>query len=188
MRRTLTRLAAVKPNRFLEPGAPTGLTGLRTHPTPRKTLLYLYSSTLDKLQEIPESSLYRQSTEAITRHRLSIVDNVKPEGYEEWKIKAAKIVAEHPDVFNTPTGQTAYKGGRYLKETKNGRVFITEISEGPRDDLTEEWDGAEDTTAELEGTRTVQERASQVNITKPLPADFEKNIEYEAEPPLTAQQ
>jgi len=188
MRRTLTNLAAVKPSRYLEAGAPTGLTGLYTHPTPRKALLYLYNSTLEKLQQIPESSLYRQSTEALTRHRLNIVKGVEPEGYKEWKVKADAIIAEHPEVFNTPAGESAYKGGKYLKEVKNGEVFVTIKGEGYRDDLTEEWDGVEDTSAELEGIRTEAERRNQINITKPMPNDFAKDVKYEAEPPLTVQQ
>lgn len=113
---------------------------------------------------------------------------MEPEGYKEWKAKADKILAEHPEVFTTPAGETAYKGGKYLKEVKNGEVFVTIKGEGYRDDLTEEWDGAEDTSAELEGTRTEQERASQVNITRPLANDFAKNVHFEQEPPLTVQQ
>jgi len=188
MRRTLTNLAAVKPSRFLEAGAPTGLAGLHNHPTPRKALLYLYNSTLEKLQQIPESSLYRQSTEALVRHRLNIVKGIEPEGYAAWKEKADKIIAEHPDVFNTPEGETHYKGGKYLKEVKNGEVFVTIKGEGFRDENTEEWDGATDTSAELEGTRTTRERAKQVELTRPMANDFMKDVKFEAEPPLTVQQ
>lgn len=188
MRRTLTRLAAVKPVRFLEAGAPTGLTGLHTHPTPRKALLYYYNSTLEKLQQIPSSSLFRQSTEALTRHRLKIVSAVEPEGYAEWKVKADKVIADHPDVFTRTEGQAAYRGGKYLLQTWNGQPFVVVKDEGIRDDLTEEWDGAADTSAELEGPRSSRERAKQVVISKPLPADYEKDVVYPEEPPLTAQQ
>src|SRR4051812_11925052 len=104
MRRTLRQLAAVKPARYLEPGAATGLAGLYTHPAPRSTLLYLYSSTLDTLKQYPESSLYRQSAEAVANHRLSIVTAVEPEGYAQWAERAKKLIAEHPEVFNTPEG------------------------------------------------------------------------------------
>ena len=99
MKSTSRLLATVKPERFLTAGNPTGLTGLLTHPAPRTQLLYLYSSTLSKLAEIPTSSVYRQSTEAITKHRLSIVENTKPPGYEEWRQRAQKHVEAHPEVF-----------------------------------------------------------------------------------------
>ena len=188
MRRTFRQLAAVKPGRYLEAGAPTGLTGLFTHPTPRKTLMYLYSSTLDKLKEIPETSLYRQSTEALTRHRLNIVSAVEPAGYAEWAAKAEQVMAEHPEVFNTPEGGVPYKNGKYLKEVKDGKVFVKTKDPGFRDELTEEWDGEEDTSAELEGARTTAERANQVNITKDLPLDYWKTVDLEAEPPLTVEQ
>ncbi|KAL8896946.1 MAG: hypothetical protein Q9207_007466, partial [Kuettlingeria erythrocarpa] len=58
MKLTTTRrlLAAVKPERFLTPGNPTGLTGLLTHPAPRTQLLYLYSATLAKLARLPAHS------------------------------------------------------------------------------------------------------------------------------------
>merc|ERR1712093_219624 len=101
MRRSLRQLAAVKPSRFLEAGSPTGLTGLFTHNAPRSTLLYLYSSTLEKLKAFPESSLYRQSTEALTKHRMAIVSAVEPEGYKAWAEKARQTIKEHPEVFNT---------------------------------------------------------------------------------------
>lgn len=91
-------------------------------------------------------------------------------------------------MFNTPAGETHYKGGKYLKEVKNGEVFVTIKGEGFRDETTEEWDGAEDTSAELEGIRTERERANQIEITRPMPNDFAKNVKFEVEPPLTAQQ
>lgn len=92
-------------------------------------------------------------------------------------------------MFDAPTqGQAAYKGGKYLKEVKNGEVFVTIKGEGYRDDLTEEWDGAQDKSAELEGTRTERERRRQVELTKPMPLDFAKDVVFEPEPPLTVHQ
>ncbi|EMC93265.1 hypothetical protein BAUCODRAFT_36937, partial [Baudoinia panamericana UAMH 10762] len=80
-----TSTAAKNPT-FLEAGSPTGLTGLFTHSTPRTTLIQLYNSTLTKLrQNFPESSVYRQSVEALTKHRLAIIESVKPSGLEEWQ-------------------------------------------------------------------------------------------------------
>lgn len=77
-------LANVKPERFLEAGNPTGLTGLLTHATPRPTLLHLYQATLERLKTFPEHSVYRKAAEAVTLHRMQIVESVKPHGYEEW--------------------------------------------------------------------------------------------------------
>src|SRR4051812_37862633 len=87
MRAAARLLASVKPSQFLEVGAPTGLTGLLTHASPRSTLLFHYHSTLDKLKQIPESSVYRQSTEALTKHRLKIIEGSKPQGWDQWQEK-----------------------------------------------------------------------------------------------------
>jgi NADH dehydrogenase (ubiquinone) 1 alpha subcomplex subunit 5 len=188
MRRTFRQLAAVKPARYLEPGTPTGLTGLTTHPAPRSTLLYLYSSTLDKLKEIPESSLYRQSTEALTKHRMSIVSAVEPEGYKEWSEKAKNIIAEHPEVFTTPEGGVDHDGGRHLKVLRDGKVFVRSKVDKVVDDTTEEWDGEENLGPELEGTRTTEERKGQSVLGMERPGDDTKTITWDDEPALTAEQ
>src|SRR6266536_1216995 len=161
MRRTFRQLAAVKPGRYLEAGTPTGLTGLHTHPTPRSTLIYLYSSTLDKLKQFPETSLYRQSTEAVTKHRMSIISAVEPAGYKEWSEKAKKTLAEHPEVFSTPDGGVAHDDGQHVKAVRDGKVFVESKVEKVIDDTVEEWDGEEDLGPELEGTRTTAERKQQ---------------------------
>lgn len=188
MRRTCRLLAGVKPARYLEPNTPTGLAGLLTHASPRPTLIYLYSSTLDKLKEFPESSLYRASTEAITKSRLQIISSVVPAGYEEWSAKAKKIIAENPEVFNTPAGGVEYDGGRHLKEVFSSKMFVKTKVDKPYDDYTAEWDG-EVGSPELEGVRTTEERKSQsAKLTGALPGEYEKKIIWEPEPPLTAEQ
>jgi NADH dehydrogenase (ubiquinone) 1 alpha subcomplex subunit 5 len=188
MRRTSRLLAAVKPARYLEAGTPTGLTGLSTHPTPRSTLIYLYSSTLDKLKQLPESSVYSQSTEALTKHRLKIVNSVVPAGFEEWSAKAKKIIAEHPEVFNTPEGGVDYDKGKHLKEIFDGRSFVTTKLDTGVDDLVDEWDGEEDLGPELEGTRSTAERKGQSVLGKKRPGEDEKQIKWDPEPPLSADQ
>ena len=188
MRRTFRLLAAVKPGRYLEAGSPTGLTGLFTHPAPRSTLIYLYSSTLDKLKQFPESSLYRQSTEALSKHRLSIVSAIEPEGYKEWAAKAKKIVADNPEVFNTPSGGVDHDGGRHLKETLDGRQFVTSKVDKVVDDTRDEWDGEENLGPELEGTRTTAERKGQSVLGKERPGDDLKTIAWDPEPLLTVEQ
>merc|ERR1711964_775632 len=152
MRRSLRQLAAVKPSRFLEAGSPTGLTGLFTHNAPRSTLLYLYSSTLVKLKAFPESSLYRQSTEALTKHRMAIVSAVEPEGYKAWAEKARQTIKEHPEVFNTAEGSVAHDEGPQLEGSRTAaeRKGQSEWSkERPGSDVkTVKWDPEPPLTSE----------------------------------------
>ncbi|KAK7187989.1 hypothetical protein DPSP01_003125 [Paraphaeosphaeria sporulosa] len=101
MRAAARLLAAVRQGKYLEPGAPTGLTGLLTHPSPRSTLLYHYQATLDKLQQIPESSVYRQSTEALTKHRLKIIEEAVPAGWAQWQETVQDKIHEDPTGFKT---------------------------------------------------------------------------------------
>ncbi|KAJ5232917.1 hypothetical protein N7468_005873 [Penicillium chermesinum] len=160
MRSTLRLLANVKP-RYLEPFAPTGLTGLHTHPSPRPTLIYLYTSTLEKLKAFPESSAYRQSVEALSRHRLQIVEAQKPPGFEAWLERVRKTVAEEPERFaklKRSDGSFAFVG----MEQRDG----SDITRG------EEWDG-EGMSASTEGpTRTPEEEA-----------ELNKILEAESAPP-----
>jgi len=51
----------------------TGLTGLTVHPNPLPELTKAYESTLHLLSTIPETSVYRQGVEALTRNKLKIV-------------------------------------------------------------------------------------------------------------------
>lgn len=53
----------------------TGITGLAVHPDPLPALTSAYKSTLSLLQTLPATSVYRQATEAITKHRLSLVES-----------------------------------------------------------------------------------------------------------------
>jgi len=99
MRSSLRLLAKVKTGKFLEPNTPTGLTGLTTHPAPRPALILTYRQTLDKLQQLPPTSVYRQSTEALTKHRLSIVESAKPAGYDEWLARVQKQISANPEAY-----------------------------------------------------------------------------------------
>ena len=51
----------------------TGLTGLAVHPNPLPELTNAYESTLKLLSTIPETSVYRQGVEALTRNKLKII-------------------------------------------------------------------------------------------------------------------
>ncbi|KAH8659298.1 ETC complex I subunit conserved region-domain-containing protein [Tricladium varicosporioides] len=145
MRRTFRQLAAVKPSRFLEAGAPTGLTGLYTHPSPRSALLYVYSQTLDKLAQFPESSLYRQSTEAVTKHRMNIVTAAVPEGYKDWLERVQLKMAENPEAFAEEKdvgGSNVSLKGKMTTEVHGGRTFVTGERESKEmEGEGEEWNG-----------------------------------------------
>lgn len=52
----------------------TGITGLAVHPRPIFALKSLYSETLESLGALPSTSVYRQATESLTKHRLAVVE------------------------------------------------------------------------------------------------------------------
>ncbi|KAL4069581.1 ETC complex I subunit conserved region-domain-containing protein [Scleroderma yunnanense] len=54
----------------------TGITGLAVHPNPLPELVQTYESTLSVLSSAPPTSVYRQSVEALTRHKLNIIKGV----------------------------------------------------------------------------------------------------------------
>ncbi|KAH0555980.1 hypothetical protein GP486_006075, partial [Trichoglossum hirsutum] len=138
--RPSTRLLAAAA-RFLEPGTPTGLTGLFTHPAPRSTLIYLYSSTLDKLRALPESSVYRRSTEALTKQRLKIVESIEPAGYKEWQERVKRQLAERAEASVAPEGGVALEGGGRLRAVYDNREFVATKLEPEYDEREVEWDG-----------------------------------------------
>ncbi|CAH0050026.1 unnamed protein product [Clonostachys solani] len=180
--RPTTRLLA----RYLEAGTPTGLTGLWTHSTPRSTLLYLYGTTLHKLQSFPESSLYRQSVEAVTKHRLSLVEAQVPPGYDQWAVKAKALVGQSAEAFRVNSGRIDGSEARTVK--LGNRVFVIGQRHETGDPRVEEWDGEADEGGELEGVRTPTERASQVVWAERKPLEDHEQIEWEDEPQLTADQ
>ncbi|KAH7121245.1 ETC complex I subunit conserved region-domain-containing protein [Dendryphion nanum] len=179
MRAAVRLLASVKPGQFLEAGTPTGLTGLVTHPSPRSTLLYLYSSTLDKLSQIPESSVYRQSTEALTKHRLNIIKAAQPPGLKEWQERLAAQVAETPNAFKQKTTSLGVN------------TFVPKPRTPDERSKAAEWDG-EVASKFPEGIRTNKERKSHyANIagTPEYSTDFAfKEPVLDHEPQLTAEQ
>ncbi|KAH3915516.1 hypothetical protein HBI56_149250 [Parastagonospora nodorum] len=146
MRAAARLFASVKPGQFLEAGAPTGLTGLLTHPSPRSTLLHHYTSTLDKLKQIPESSVYRQSTEALTKHRLAIVEQSKPAGWEEWEDKIKAQMEKDPGLV------------KLIKHTSGGATLVLpRVQEVDERSTMAEWDG-EVVQSFPEGIRSAKER------------------------------
>ncbi|KAK5138204.1 hypothetical protein LTR08_004900 [Meristemomyces frigidus] len=177
-----TRLFAsvAKGAQYLEPGTPTGLTGLLTHAAPRTALLFTYTSTLEKLKQFPESSVYRQSTEALTRHRMAIMESVKPAGLEEWQARVSKTIDEYPEAFrkvpvSTGSGKTEYNVV-WKASTLTGMA-------------TDEWDDEAPSKPMLEGARSraEQERQMKQLLRDPV-AEHQAVPRIEPEPPLSAEQ
>ena len=105
MRSSSRLFATVKSaSKYLEANTPTGLTGLSTHPAPRPALIYTYRKTLSKLTQLPTSSVYRQSTEALTKQRLQIVEEAVPEGFEEWAARVKKQIEASPAAYGKMVG------------------------------------------------------------------------------------
>lgn len=181
MKVTLRRFASVKPSssgRYLEAGNPTGLTGLFTHPAPRSTLLYVYGSTLDKLQKLPSHSVYRQSTEALTKHRMKIIESIKPAGYEEWAKRAAEKVDKNPELFAPGKSNNTYGEA-------GGHSFVETQTQEENEDR--EWDG-EKNSPTLEGPRDIAEGDRNARMRQIRRPDDGKKIQWEAEPPLEISQ
>lgn len=181
MRATLRRFAKVQPGRFLEAGTPTGLTGLLTHPAPRSTLLYLYTQTLEKLKALPEHSVYRQSTEALTKHRYNIVESFKAPGYEEWCTKAQETVQKYQGV-DMGNSESPVRG-----ITRNGSFIVSRLGQD-LDERMMEWDGEKVSEGTLEGTRTAKERANQRFLAQDAQEMNFKQLNWEPEPSLEASQ
>ncbi|KAI1381805.1 ETC complex I subunit conserved region-domain-containing protein [Hypoxylon crocopeplum] len=193
MRSTFRLFAAVKPARYLQADTPTGLTGLYTHNSPRSTLLYLYSRTLEKLQQFPESSLYRQSVEALTQNRMSVVAAARPPGYDEWVAKAREIAKANPRLFNVTTpssdpGKPSMRTAVLQVETM-GRLFVHRSDNVLDDEMYEEWDGERDEGPGTEGLRGEEDRREhQMLFREPAEGLPDKQIKLEDEPQLTADQ
>ncbi|TGJ84062.1 hypothetical protein E0Z10_g4688 [Xylaria hypoxylon] len=188
MRRTLRLLANVKP-RYLEAGNPTGLTGLYTHSSPRSSLLFLYSSTLEKLQKFPESSLYRKSIEAQTIHRMAIVEAAEPPGYKEWAERAQKAIENNPEEFSIAINATI-KGAKAIQVISGGSIFVHRTDPQPKDVRYEEWDSEGDEGEGSEGLRGTEEREDPrlEALYERKPLEIPDKVEWEPEPQMTADQ
>ncbi|KAF2835253.1 NADH-ubiquinone oxidoreductase 29.9 kd subunit precursor [Patellaria atrata CBS 101060] len=181
MRAASRLLAAVKSGQYLQPGAPTGLTGLYTHPSPRTALLYHYNSTLEKLKRFPEHSVYRQATEALTKQRLAIVEAYKPPGWDHWHESMLAKIEDNPKLY----GSVGIK-----KLVAGDKVFVNNVILGDIDERVQEWDG-EKWEPQLEGLRSMKERENQAQaLGQGLhPKDYNKDaLKIEPEPQLTADQ
>ena len=173
MRVTLRLLAEVKAGRYLRPGHPTGLTGLFNHPSPRSTLIYLYGSTLQKLEALPEHSVYRQSAEAITKHRMQIIKSIKPQGYDEWAQRASETIDKYPEAFRP--------GGRYHYEAVGGEPHVTLRTTKYEIENDNENENENEESATPEGTEEPAGQPGYRTEMREIPG-------WEIEPPLEASQ
>ncbi|KAG1050029.1 hypothetical protein G6F46_006787 [Rhizopus delemar] len=69
----------------------TGIAGIRVSPDPRPQLIQTYNQTLEVLSRLPTTAVYRQATEALTQHRLSIVESTENIDEIEAKIDVGQI-------------------------------------------------------------------------------------------------
>lgn len=183
MRTAPRLLAAVTPGQYLTPGNPTGLCGLFTHPSPRSSLIATYSATLSKLRALPEHSVYRKSAEAITRHRLSIIESVKPNGYEEWAARASEKIKQNPEAFEHLQPMNAGKEAR--PEEIQGRMGLDTRSEEELDDREMEWDGESSKPAPIVRVEGEEELGPRVNEDSNRAKEA---VNWEPEPALEARQ
>lgn len=51
----------------------TNITGIEVHPTPLSALETKYTKTLSLLSELPDASVYKQATTALTQQKLEII-------------------------------------------------------------------------------------------------------------------
>lgn len=59
--------------KFMRTKRTTNIAGLEIHPDPLPELVSTYTHTLNVLKGLPETAVFRQSSEAVTQHRLDIV-------------------------------------------------------------------------------------------------------------------
>ena len=182
MRSTGRLFATVKSaSKYLEANTPTGLTGLPTHPHPRSALIYNYRTTLNKLTQIPPSSVYRQSTEALTKQRLKIVEETIPEGFDAYLERVKAQIEATPLAYaklKAPDGTFSY-------------AAVAENRPPP-------WDGETSRLNALgEGVNTLTEADKKIKGTEEDIARKEREAtegvlptvdDLETEPPLTAEQ
>ncbi|KAI8992060.1 ETC complex I subunit conserved region-domain-containing protein [Mycotypha africana] len=69
----------------------TGIAGLKVHRNPRPHLIQTYNSTLEVCSRLPTTAVYRQTTEAITKHRLAVVESTENIEEIETKINVGQI-------------------------------------------------------------------------------------------------
>ena len=167
--------------KYLEPNTPTGLTGLSTHPAPRPALIYTYRQTLKTLQRIPANSVYRQSVENLTKHRLAIVESEVPEGYDAYKERVIKQIEARPEAY----GKLKNDDGTYSAEWVSLQKAVSWDGEVSRKSAYNNVStGLADAEAKAKAIQAEFEREDKIELEGVLPTVDD----LEAEPPLTAEQ
>ncbi|PNS14648.1 hypothetical protein CAC42_1670 [Sphaceloma murrayae] len=181
MRATGLLRAVARSSQHLEAGAPTGLTGLLTHASPRSSLIFTYNHTLAKLKQLPESSVYRQSTEALTKHRLSIIEAVKPEGLSEWQGRVRNTIEAHPQAFESIASQANPSEVNFVRRYVRVRPQEAKEAQAAQEvGQAQNGQGAETLSADM--SHFISDAMAEG-------AAWEAEVEaMEAEPPLTADQ
>lgn len=128
--------------------------------------------------------MYRQSVEALTKHRMAAVESVKPAGLAEWTVQAQELLKKHPKHFNV-TSRPTENGTLAAGVQKNGRFFVVRTTKPELDERYQEWDGEEDGGGTLEGMRTLEEKKSQTHVKDPFEG---QGVEWVDEPQLTIEQ
>ena len=164
----------------LAAGTPTGLTGVWTHPSPRPHLIYLYNATLSRLSKLPQESVYRQSVEALTKHRLAIIEAAQPAGLDEWRSRVSAI-ADGPEA--TPERGLA----RYML---TGKGYLPQRPD-MRDQRYIEWDddvGEERTEGARMGDELKSDQAKELGAGMEVHELRPQHVYVEDEPSLSSDQ
>lgn len=182
MRSTPRLQATVKSAaRYLEAYTPTGLTGLNTHPSPRPALLYTYHQTLQKLKQLPANSVYRQSTEALTKHRLKVVEEIKPPGHAEWLQRVQNIIK------SDPTYKQFVRDDGSLMHDQQGEMVETITWDGLHSKADARREGSNTQTEAEQKAKYVQEDVERV-AREEKEGIVKKISDLEIEPALTSEQ
>lgn len=164
----------------LESNTPTGLTGVLTHPSPRPHLIYLYNATLSKLSRFPEDSVYRKSTEALTKQRLAIVESALPDGLSEWQQRISQLAAQPEATPERSLARLMVQGKGYLPQVQD-----------IRDSRYIEWDddqGAERPEGPREAEHLAHNQAEEFGDGKEVHEIAPRHVYVEDEPGLSADQ
>jgi len=112
-RPTRRLLAAVRP-----PKATTDLTGVAVHPDPLPALKQTYTETLSILSTLPPTAVYRQATEALTKHKAAIVDGANGDVHkvEDQLGMVEKLLIEAKGELKLAGKMLEWKGWESLQE------------------------------------------------------------------------
>jgi NADH dehydrogenase (ubiquinone) 1 alpha subcomplex subunit 5 len=150
--------------------------------------MYLYSTTLMKLQQIPESSVYRQSVEALTKKRLAIVEAQTAPGHYAWLDTMRYRITEFQEKQKAAGLETMAENLKY----EGNEFYLASLGSREIDEREVEWDDEPVVEPTLEGPRSGAELAKeQAQIDKFAKTEEEKQrfrLKLDPEPLLTREQ